>query len=96
MGQQGERPYVGFGEVGDGYGMPSSHSQAAAFLVAWGVGYAMTLDRRKTQMTPGAQSKTSSASPAHGTVTLDAIRTWRIRIYLFGLVLWSILVAYSR
>ncbi|KAL0252920.1 hypothetical protein I308_102313 [Cryptococcus tetragattii IND107] len=54
---KGERPYIGHSEVGAGYGMPSSHSQAAGFLVAWGIG---------------------------------------TRVYVFGLLLWSVGVSYSR
>ena len=76
-----ERPFPGYGEVGRGYGMPSSHSQAAGFLVAWGVGYAMTSSRRY-----GVESDEA----------LKLVRKWRLRVYVFGLVLWSSLVAYSR
>jgi len=82
---KGERPYLGHGEVGDGYGMPSSHSQAAGFLVAWGTGYWFTLDRRRANIqTP----KRSDGAKMVGQV--------RRSIYLFGLVTWSVLVAYSR
>lgn len=76
-----ERPWVGYGEVGRGYGMPSSHSQAAGFLVAWGVGYALTMLRRYAGSMDGR---------------LEVMRRWRTRVYVFGLVLWSLLVAYSR
>ncbi|RXK42553.1 hypothetical protein M231_00107 [Tremella mesenterica] len=41
-----ERPYKGLGEVGHGYGMPSSHSQAAGFTFAWAIGYALTSGTR--------------------------------------------------
>ena len=97
-GNTGERPYVGRGEVGDGYGMPSSHTQAAAFLVAWGIGYAMTLDRRKQQ---SAQTRSSarrkvSASRTRYISRVEHIQSWRTGVYLLGLVLWSSLVAYSR
>lgn len=34
------RPFPELKDVGHGYGMPSSHTQAAAFLLAWGIGYA--------------------------------------------------------
>jgi len=82
---KGERPYLGHGEVGDGYGMPSSHSQAAGFLVAWGIGYWLTLERRRANIqTP----KRSEGARMVGQV--------RRSIYLLGLVIWSILVAYSR
>ena len=78
-----ERPYLGMGEVGVGYGMPSSHAQAAAFLVAWGIGYAGTLSRR-------------SVRGEMCSVEVGRVRWWRTRVYVFGLVLWSALVAYSR
>jgi dolichyldiphosphatase len=81
---KGERPYFGYGEVGDGYGMPSSHSQAAGFLVAWGIGYWLTLDRRANLQ----RSKGSEGVKVVGQV--------RRCIYLIGLVIWSLLVAYSR
>ena len=45
---KGDRPYKGYGEVGHGWGMPSSHSQAAGFTFAWAVGYALTASRRYT------------------------------------------------
>ena len=96
----GERPYVGYGELGEGYGMPSSHTQAAAFLVAWGVGYAMTLDRRReTDGWRGLVAPSPTAQSARDKKrkeTAEMIQRWRTRIYLFGLVLWSSLVAYSR
>ncbi|ORY28594.1 hypothetical protein BCR39DRAFT_448415, partial [Naematelia encephala] len=82
---KGHRPYRGFGEVGDGWGMPSSHSQAAGFLVAWGIGYALTDSRRYMLRENEAQAE-----------VVRRIRAWRKRIYIFGLVLWSVLVAYSR
>ncbi|RSH92727.1 hypothetical protein EHS25_008173 [Saitozyma podzolica] len=78
-----DRPWKGHGEVGEGYGMPSSHTQAAAFLVAWSIGYALTSERRYTQGTK-----------ASGRLAL--VRTVRKGIWVFGVVLWSILVAYSR
>ncbi|WVO19617.1 uncharacterized protein IAS62_000906 [Cryptococcus decagattii] len=76
-----ERPYIGHGEVGAGYGMPSSHSQAAGFLVAWGIGYALTLEGRSEQIK---------------SVRAEMVRTWRTRVYVFGLLLWSVGVSYSR
>ena len=77
-----ERPYVGHGEVGRGYGMPSSHAQAAGFLVAWGIGYSLTMQRRyRLEELQGR---------------LAIVRRWRSRVYVFGLVLWSALVSYSR
>lgn len=83
---KGERPYIGYGEVGDGYGMPSSHSQAAAFLVAWGAGYWLTTGRR------------SSVVYAHAVndARAETIAQVRRGIYLFGLITWSLSVAYSR
>lgn len=83
---KGERPYLGYGEVGDGYGMPSSHSQAAGFLVAWGVGYWLTLARRRM----------SGPSRINGDSKARTIGQIRRGIYLLGLITWSILVAYSR
>ena len=82
---KGERPYKDIlGEVGEGYGMPSSHSQAAGFLLAWGVGYWMTRDMRAWS--------TGLNSSGDGTIVKRIVRA----IYLFGLSLWSVLVAYSR
>ena len=86
-----QRPYVGLGEVGDGYGMPSSHSQAAAFLVAWGFGYAMTMTHRYPDNHHTNRTRQSPLNPAR-----LIVRRVRISIYLFGLALWSILTAYSR
>lgn len=83
---KGERPYMGYGEVGDGYGMPSSHSQAAGFLVAWGLGYWLTLSRR------GVVARTHAVNDARAKLAGKVRRV----IYLVGLVTWSILVAYSR
>lgn len=83
---KGERPYMGFGEVGDGYGMPSSHSQAAAFLLAWGIGYWLTLDRRN----PVTRTR------AVNDVGAQLIGKFRRSVYLSGLLVWSSLVAYSR
>ena len=82
---KGDRPYVGMGEVGQGYGMPSSHSQAAGFLVSWGIGYALT--RRKRNVESGDTARSESA---------QRVRSIRDGVYLFGLILWSILTAYSR
>jgi dolichyldiphosphatase len=83
---KGERPYVGYGEVGRGYGMPSSHSQAAGFLVAWGVGYWLTLGQRRT----------GTLTRVKGNETVKTVGQIRRSIYLTGLIVWSILVAYSR
>ncbi|WRT65926.1 uncharacterized protein IL334_002877 [Kwoniella shivajii] len=80
---KGDRPYIGHGEVGTGYGMPSSHSQAAGFLVAWGIGYSLTLAKR------GVASK-------HSEGRLVLVRKARNGIYVFGLIVWSIGVSYSR
>lgn len=83
---KGERPYMGQGEVGDGYGMPSSHSQAAGFLVAWGIGYWLTLPRRD------AIVRTHAINDARAKLAGKVRRA----VYLVGLVAWSLLVAYSR
>ena len=83
---KGERPYMGYGEVGDGYGMPSSHSQAAGFLVAWGLGYWLTLSERSPI------SRTHAVNHARAQLA----RQIRRGVYLSGLVTWSVLVAYSR
>jgi dolichyldiphosphatase len=83
---KGERPYLGYGEVGDGYGMPSSHSQAAGFLVAWGVGYWLTLGQRRL----------AGPHRARGQEKAELVGRVRRSIYLLGLVTWSLLVAYSR
>jgi len=82
---KGERPYVGYGEVGEGYGMPSSHSQAAGFLVAWGIGYWLTLDRRRANI---QRSKGNEGG--------KFVEQARRGIFLIGLVTWSLSVAYSR
>ena len=82
---KGERPYLGHGEVGEGYGMPSSHSQAAGFLVAWGIGYWLTLERRRANI---QRSK--------GSEGVKVIGQFRRSIYLTGLITWSLSVAYSR
>jgi hypothetical protein len=77
-----DRPWKGFGQVGEGYGMPSSHTQAAAFLVAWGIGYALTSGRRYT-----------GNAVVERLALVQSIRSY---IWVFALVLWSLLVAYSR
>ncbi|WWD18158.1 hypothetical protein CI109_102607 [Kwoniella shandongensis] len=82
---KGERPYIGWGEVGTGYGMPSSHSQAAGFLVAWGTGYALTLAKRGVRRNGGIVE-----------MKKDVVRRWRNGIYVLGLVIWSLGVSYSR
>ncbi len=64
--------------------MPSSHAQAAGFLVAWGVGYVLSSTRRYGI----GEGKVEGQ--------LEVVRTWRTRIYVFGLMLWSVLVSYSR
>ncbi|CAK9783411.1 hypothetical protein CC85DRAFT_325262 [Cutaneotrichosporon oleaginosum] len=78
------RPFPHLAHVGHGYGMPSSHAQAGAFVLAWGVGYAMSLDARY-----------SRAAGARGQ-RAEAMRRVRVGIYLFGLAAWSVAVAYSR
>jgi dolichyldiphosphatase len=78
-----DRPWKGHGEVGEGYGMPSSHTQAAAFLVAWSIGYALTSERRYSQ-----------GNKVSGRLAL--VRSVRKGVWVFGVVLWSLLVAYSR
>ncbi|KAK8865659.1 hypothetical protein IAR55_000804 [Kwoniella newhampshirensis] len=81
---KGERPYLGWGEVGTGYGMPSSHSQAAGFLVAWGIGYAFTLAKRSAGRESAVEKKR------------EIVRNWRNGIYVLGLLVWSLGVSYSR
>lgn len=76
------RPYKGLlAEVGDGYGWPSSHSQAAGFLAAWGLGYFYSIEGRGWVNSQG---------------TRQTVRVWRARAYLGMLLLWSFLTAYSR
>ncbi|TYJ55856.1 hypothetical protein B9479_003379 [Cryptococcus floricola] len=75
------RPYTGHGELSTGYAWPSSHAQAAGFLVAWGLGYAWTMDKRSTKL----RSQSS-----------ETIRRWRTGIYVLGLIAWSVGVSYSR
>jgi len=75
------RPFPHKAHVGDGYGMPSSHAQAAAFVLAWGIGYAVSLEARYGGRSSGR---------------VAAIRVVRHGIYLFGLAAWSGAVAYSR
>lgn len=79
---KGARPYSGQGGIGDGFGMPSSHAQAAGFLVSWGLGYVLTRRQRRV-----SQSQLDGAG---------SIRKFRTGVYIFGLVLWSLLTAYSR
>lgn len=76
------RPFPDRPHVGDGYGMPSSHAQAGAFLFAWGVGYALSLDKRYP-----------AAAVSDG---IKMVRRVRTGVYLFGLLAWSLCVAYSR
>ncbi|WWC88127.1 uncharacterized protein L201_003031 [Kwoniella dendrophila CBS 6074] len=83
---KGDRPYIGHGEIGNGYGMPSSHSQAAGFLVAWGLGYSRTLASRDINNNSRPQSSDR----------LQIIRNVRNGIYVLGLIIWSIGVSYSR
>jgi dolichyldiphosphatase len=88
---KGKRPYadMGMGEVGEGWGMPSSHSQAAGFLVAWGLGYALTMDKRR-ERAGTAEEKVKKGK------RLEVLRKVRVGVYIFGLGLWSVLTAYSR
>lgn len=81
---KGQRPYFGHEHIGHGYGMPSSHSQAAGYLAAWGIAYALTQDKR---MSMGTAPRMSGA---------ETIRKARTGVYLVGLVVWSLLTAYSR
>ncbi|OCF33241.1 dolichyldiphosphatase [Kwoniella heveanensis CBS 569] len=90
---KGDRPYIGYGEVGTGYGMPSSHSQAAGFLLAWGMGYTITLAKR-TRPPTGAGAGARAEPGANG--LLGIVRSVRNGIYLFGLLVWSLGVSYSR
>jgi dolichyldiphosphatase len=77
------RPFPHIPHVGDGYGMPSSHAQAGAFVFAWGLGYACSLEARY-----GAGAGRQGAR--------GVVRRVRAGIYLFGLLAWSGAVAYSR
>lgn len=94
---KGDRPYkgiLGLGDVGEGYGMPSSHAQAAGFLLAWGVGYALDIEtRRAREGRHGGQTSVEARSTQQG---IQIIRNIRMAVILFGLGLWSVLVAYSR
>lgn len=76
------RPYPHLPDVGSGYGMPSSHAQAGAFVLAWGIGYALSQGQRYPPRRESEQAK-----------AMHAVRTG---IYLFGLAAWSVAVAYSR
>ncbi|TXT10946.1 hypothetical protein VHUM_01697 [Vanrija humicola] len=76
------RPFPDILHVGDGYGMPSSHSQAGAFVAAWAVGYALSLRSRYTR--------------AAGSPRIALVRKVRTGIYVFGVFAWSAAVAYSR
>lgn len=84
-----DRPFYGVDgwpiEVGEGYGWPSSHSQQAGFLLAWGIGYALTSAKRHQDLAR------KPSSPA-----VERVRAVRRAVYVFGLALWSVLVAYSR
>ncbi|GMK56615.1 hypothetical protein CspeluHIS016_0304550 [Cutaneotrichosporon spelunceum] len=75
------RPYPHLPHVGTGYGMPSSHAQAGAFVFAWGVGYALSQKERY---------------PVRKAGRAERMHTIRTGIYLFGLASWSLAVAYSR
>lgn len=76
------RPFPDHPHIGDGYGMPSSHAQAGAFVLAWGVGYALSQGARYPPRKASARAE-----------TMHRVRTG---IYLFGLASWSMAVAYSR
>lgn len=81
---KGDRPYQGLlGDVGDSYGMPSSHSQAAGFLVGWGIVYYLAHGSN-----PAMEGKSESRQ--------SMIARYRQAIYMVGLVTWSVTVAYSR
>jgi dolichyldiphosphatase len=77
------RPFPNRPHVGHGFGMPSSHTQTAAFVLAWGVGYALSLEARYSATTAVTQR-------------VKLVRRVRTGIYLFGLAAWSLTVAYSR
>lgn len=76
------RPYPDHPHIGDGYGMPSSHAQAGAFVLAWGIGYALSQPARYPARTVSKRAE-----------TMHRVRTG---IYVFGLAAWSLTVAYSR
>lgn len=76
------RPYPHLPHIGHGYGMPSSHAQAGAFVLAWGIGYAL--------------SQSARYSPSPISDRTETLRRGRTGIYLFGLLAWSLAVAYSR
>lgn len=78
------RPFPHKLHVGDGYGMPSSHAQAGAFVLAWGVGYALSLEERYERES-GVMDR-----------RVALVRRVRRGIYVFGLAAWSSAVAYSR
>lgn len=76
------RPFPHRPHVGHGYGMPSSHAQAGAFVLAWGCLYAWSQGGRYPARSVSARAR-----------TVHAVRTG---IYVFGLAAWSLAVAYSR
>ncbi|KAL7423688.1 hypothetical protein Q5752_001270 [Cryptotrichosporon argae] len=79
------RPDASLGAGAVGYGMPSSHSQAAGFLCAWGAGFYLTRRRRRT-----------SAGSGGPKAQAERVRQVIDAIYMIGLAAWSVLVAYSR
>lgn len=76
------RPFPHLPHVGHGYGMPSSHTQAASFVLAWGIGYWLSIESRYDNRPLESRTRT--------------IRKIRSGIYLFGLFAWSLTVAASR
>lgn len=82
---KGDRPYKGHEAVGTGYGMPSSHAQAGGYVLAWAVGYYFS---RGTRYPP-----IRGVSVPAG---VERVRTVREAVWLAGVGLWSVLVAYSR
>lgn len=76
------RPFPHLPHVGHGYGMPSSHTQAASFVLAWGIGYWLSIEARYDNMPTDARTRT--------------VRKVRTGTYVFGLFAWSIAVAASR
>lgn len=94
---KGDRPYKGHVDVGSGYGMPSSHAQAAGYVLAWSVGYFVTRGGRYGGLVEdrvgGRKGRTGRVIQMEG---VGKVRWWRDRIWLGGVALWSILVSYSR
>lgn len=76
------RPFPHLPHVGHGYGMPSSHAQAASFVLAWGLGYWLSIEQRYDNKPTDARAR--------------LVRKVRSGVYLLGLFVWSLFVAASR